>query len=107
MIVLFPYLARIEEQPQWKTFIEHNRFFLRGLLIIAGIPALLVFLGFVSRHLSPGAVPAWTGKVLGTIWIVFAVYFAAALALRQQKLPCPRCGQRFFGRMRWKYDLLQ
>jgi hypothetical protein len=104
VIVLFPYFARVEVQPQWEAFLEHNRFLLRGLLIAAGIPALMVLIASVSRHLFPGLLPSWIIPALGLAWIAFSVYFAGSLPHRQKKLLCPCCGQPFIGRIRMRYD---
>jgi hypothetical protein len=103
VIVFFPYLSKVKVSPGWESFAEHNRYFVRGLLIVLSLFFCIVVLSYVPGHIL-GTDRILVFRVLGFIWIGYSMYFAITNAKRSSKVLCPRCKGQFDG-PRLRHDI--
>lgn len=106
MIVLFPYLGKVKVSPGWEAFAEHNRYFVRGILIMLIPILLLILLSYIPSRTIGVETRRYIFNGLGFIWIAYGGYFAISNSKRAEKVLCPRCKKRFDG-PRWKHDSCQ
>ena len=105
MIVLFPYLTKVKLLPGWEAFAEHNRYFIRGNLIMLTPILVIVALSYVPGRIM-GMERRFVFDALGLLWIAYGIYFAVASSERSAKVLCPRCSKTFDG-PRWRHDICQ
>lgn len=105
MIVLFPYLAKVKVLPGWEAFAEHNRYFVRGLLIMLTPILLIIMLSYIPGRIV-GLERRFVFNALGLFWIAYGIYFAVSNSKRTSKVRCPRCSEAFDG-PRWRHDICQ
>jgi hypothetical protein len=107
MVVVYPYLAKIGRVPGWEAFIKHNRSLVRGLLISFGLPLGMIGLSHFSGHIFSGAQGRFVFNAFGIVWVAYTAYFTISNTRQSSNLLCPRCGEHFSNKLRWRYDRCQ
>ena len=105
MIVFFPYLAKVKVSPGWEAFAEHNRYFMRGSLMMLTPILLIIVLSYIPGRIL-GLERRFVFNALGLFWGAYGIYFAVSNSKRTSNVLCPRCGKTFDG-PRWRHDTCQ